>query len=510
MIGYPREIFSALNRIWNWVCDNARASLDKLPFIKRPRPKLTIVVSPPPLPEQQQRPRQIVEMSANRKERRRLERLRRKHDKFITPKGPTPIAVSRPKKDVTAVKPERVEVIVDDKDNNDLIIDEHHADRGGEDVLYEQAELYGEFNFRDTILEQLECYFVYLHRMKKKDHDSYHFYKQVGATVLPYIATGSYNRQREEDKLEQEKHNEEQLTLPSWFNQQRPSFGCYVYGADPETEKYETETKLPNSKMEVWVPKFLYFIKYSCPPPEMQPMSGGDIYKMTVWWDRPFDSKRKRKYGVPQEFGIFVSRDGKQVIALRHLDTKMITIRCKRKFKTFEIPQRAWQIPGEFEEWAKLHGLDVQRFLSNLFIRTIKTHEQSQYSMIRVAATKDDTTAIFSVNVRRTSYFFQDRDIHLNEAGGRKRVFHMVRAHNRKTKSGEIDIKFHFRGEREFTWAGYQVAITVPSRDHFMMDEFDVGVEDEFWAKPGVKYVYQGELGKKLVDRMKQHVGARR
>ena len=39
----------------------------------------------------------------------------------------------------------------------------------------------------------------------------------------------------------------------------------------------------------------------------------------------------------------------------------------------------------------------------------------------------------------------------------------------------------HHRGEREFNWAGYQISITVPGRDHVPLQEFNVGGVDEYW-----------------------------
>ena len=57
----------------------------------------------------------------------------------------------------------------------------------------------------------------------------------------------------------------------------------------------------------------------------------------------------------------------------------------------------------------------------------------------------------------------------------------MVRGHERNTKNGVSFVKFHFRGERHFTWAGYKVDITVPGKDHFMLPEINVGSSDEYW-----------------------------
>jgi hypothetical protein len=450
----------------------------------------------------------VTEISANRHERRRLERARRKYDKFVAPKGALP---DKPAKPPREPKPRTMKVEVigaddpfdDPRSNEVLIVDSHHENRN-DTVAYKEAELQGEFNFRDTILQQLERYFVYLDRMKKHDADSYGFYKEVGATLLPYMATGSWNRGDTTGDKSAAKHN---TPLASWFNQQRPTFGCFAYGADPETERYEIAAKGGVKGKDLWVPRFMYFMKYKNPPPEVQLISGGDIYKMTVWWDRA--DKKKMKHGYPQEFPIFVSADGKQVLALRVCDTRKIPVPSKKeKDGFFTIPKRAWHIPGEFEEWAKENGDTAQHYLAEVFKDAIYRNEMSQYSMTRITATKDDMAAVFSVNIHRTAYFFQDRDIHLNDEGSRKRIFHFVRPHVRA--DGAV-VKAHFRGENEFDWAGYHIKITIPGRDHFLPGEFNVGSSDDYWRDPKdkAKYLYAPELGKKLKGWMNEGRGGR-
>jgi len=451
----------------------------------------------------------VTEIPSNRHDRRAAERARRKYDKFVTPVGKLP---AKPKPETQEIKParrKRIEIITPAEtvhDNELLIVDSHHENRN-DLVAYKEAEVYGEFNFRDTILQQLERYFVYLDRMKKHDADAYGYYCQMGATILPYLATNAQNRGAEDPKKLRRN-----TPLADWFNKTRPSFGCFVYGADPETERYEKETAPKNGKenYEVWVPKFMYFKKYKKPPPEIQMISGGDIYSMTIWWDRPFD--KKIKYGVPQEFGIFVSRDGEEVVALRCCDTKYVPIRHKtngaghKRGQTFTIPQRAWHIPGDFDKWAKENGDTAQHFLTELFKETICRNEMSQYSMTRVAATKDGMTAVFSVNIHRTAYFFQDRDVALGEDGKRKRIFHFVRPH---TRSDGSTVKAHFRGEREFSWAGYGIKITIPGRDHLDFNDIDIGTTDEYWWDKKEKYLDMPALGKKLKGWMDEGKGKR-
>jgi hypothetical protein len=494
-----------------------------LRWLKRLWPvRIRKAIVPPPLPVQPASPVQatapvqpaapvVTEISGNRHERRRLERARRKYDKFVTPAGALPEKEEKPPREPKP-RTKKVEVIGPDdpfddpKSNELLIVDSHHENRA-DLVAYKEAELRGEFNFRDTILQQLERYFVYLERMKKHDADSYGFYKEVGATLLPYMATGSWNRDGTTGDKSAAKHN---TPLADWFHKNRPSFGCFAYGADPETERYEIAAKGLKGK-DLWVPKFMYFLKYKHPPPEIQLISGGDTYKMTVWWDRA--DKKKMKQGYPQEFPIFVSADGKEVIALRCCDTRRIPIRARingaghKRGKMFSIPKRAWHIPGEFEEWAKENGDTAQHYLAEVFKDAIRRNEMSQYSMTRITATnKDGLAAVFSVNIHRTAYFFQDRDIHLNSEGTRKRIFHFVRPH---VRSDGTVVKAHFRGENEFDWAGYRIRITIPGKDHFLLGEFDVGSTDEYWRDPDDKdeWLHLPELGKKLKGWMDQGLG---
>lgn len=498
-------IMTWLRRLWHY------RRQPTLPPITEPPPELAPITEPPPVMAAPPEPI-VTEISSNRHERRQLERARRKYDKFVTPAGVIPSKPKPKTQEVSAPRRKHVEIITPAETVNDaeiFIVDDHHENRN-DLVAYKESEIYGEFNFRDTILQQLECYFVYLERMKKKEPDSYGYYREVGATLMPYMANGSWRRDAPEDEREEARTCV--TPLADWFNKTRPSFCCYAFGADPETEKYEKEKKAKQAGYEVWVPKFLYFKKYKRPPPEIQAMSGGDVYTMTVWWDRPFD--KKIKYGVPQEFGIFVSADGKEVIALRCCDTKYVPIRSKvngssqRRGEVFHIPKRAWHIPGDFEQWAHANGEDPQHFLTELFKRTVMHTETAQYSMTRVTATnKDGVAAVFSVNIHRTAYFFQDRDIELTVDGKRKRIFHFVRPHTRH--DGSV-VKAHFRGEREFNWAGYQIIITVPGYHHFDMADMDIGAVDEFWFDKGEKYLSTPALGKRLKSWMNEGKGSRR
>lgn len=355
-----------------------------------------------------------------------------------------------------------------------------------------ESELYGEFAFRDTILDQLDRYWVYLQRMRLHDPDAYGMYSQLGAAVVPPAAWSLQDGPHHLDE-NRSKPPPQPLKLSPWWKVHRPTFGCIVYGITPLVEKYESEHQ------DMWVPKFMYFNKYNKPPPNIQPTSGGDVYGMTIWWDKPHVKKmtRSNKGGVPEEYAVFISKDGTDVHALPMCKVEMVPIPEKwNGLVHFNIPQKAWRIPKQFIAWAKFNNMEPDQFLTDIFIDAANHVEQANYSMTRIAVSKGNMTAVFGVDPRRMAYFFQDRDVTLTVNGSRQRVFHMVRAHVRKTGKA---VKFHFRGLREFEWAGYHVKITVPGRDHFMLPEIDIGCDDSYWLdKKDKDNMTQPQLGKLL------------
>jgi hypothetical protein len=453
------------------------------------------------------------------KERRRLERNRLRYDVFVKPKGPEPEKQTRappaPRPKVEILPPAVEPSPSLDDHNEPLIVEET---KRGDLVLIKEQEIYGEFTFRDTILDQLDRYFVYLKRMKKHDADSYVFYKKVGITLLPLASTFMTDVQfRGKRDPEDRSPRKKPPTLPVWFKQARPAFGCFAYGTNSYLEKNEdddTSSRLGRR----WHPRFMYFVKYSVPPPELQPMSGGDIYKLTIWFDTHDPKMAKRMGGGhPYEFGVFVSRSGDHLVLLKSLKTEARRLFAKRNRRggkrglkrnldVQSIPVRAWSIPKDFVRWAKTHNETPDQFFIGLFCDTIRRWEMAGFSMIKVHVQRDDMTAVFGVDVHRLGYFFQDRDIELTESGVKKRIFHIVRPHERMTKEGKKAVPFHFRGLREFDWAGYHVRITVPHGD-LSIREFDVGSSDSYWMDPKDKddWVFMPELAERLVALEEKH-----
>jgi hypothetical protein len=492
------------------------------PSLERPKEDFR-PESPQFTPEIQEKPTdsaQEIPFQGNRAARRQAaawERERMKRDKWVTPKGEMPVKTPRaprvkPVEPAATAEPDPVDLtpVPLVHEANQVMIDDG--------VGFPENEIWGEFAFRDTILDQLERYWVYLARMKKHDLDAYEFYKQLGATVVPPVHWFLHKgvRGHDDDKPIKPKPAK---PLSPWWRQHRPGFGCVTYGIYSKVEEAEMaarfEGKDKNKRM--WVPKFLYFVKYRHPPANVQPTTGGDVYKMTVWWDKPQDEKMAKKHsGVPEDYAVYVSADGNDVHVLPMHETEYLPIRRKkpahgyRRGVTYHIPHRTWTIPRHYVNWAKHHGQDANTFLTSLFLDAAHSVEMAEYSVVRVAVHNKDLTAAFGVDVKKLPYFFQDRDIVLTDSGtARKRAFHLVRPHVRK---GGAAVKMHFRGEKDFTWAGYSVSITIPARDHFMLTEFDVGVDsmNEVPKKDRKLYMTEKKVAAMLVDKMKRGIGGSR
>jgi hypothetical protein len=397
-----------------------------------------------------------------------FEKARLRHDRFLPmqkrkrnkrtgePKLPGPPPVAK-------------EHVTHDSLEDHECIGEHHDD--GEQVLYHQMEFNGQFSFRDTILDQLERYFVYLKRLKKYDSESFRFYKQVGAHIVPYSSTGVTWKRLEELKAGITRHTDyserEQTPLPTWIKEHRPGFGCVVFGAHPFAEQEEEFTF--NGK-KLWIPRFLSFAKYAKQPHCIEPTHDGDIYRVTIHWDKEKDDTNAR-----QDFAVFVSRDGSIVKALKVLKTEIVHIRGKRGRPNSNIPRTGFRIPECYDSWAKDHNVTTERFLVDLFCQSMDAYVNANASMVRIAVLKDDLTAVFGVDVERLPYFFRDRDRVVGLDGKLKRIFHYVRPHTRS--DGSI-VGSHFRGCPDFKLGPYEVRISVPGYDHASLLDLEIGHYD--------------------------------
>ncbi len=425
-------------------------------------------------------------------------------------------------------------------------------------MRHDDPEQWGQYYFRDAILDQLETYFFYLDRMKSRDPDAYHLHRQTGIHIMPQSAVQTFDKWR---------NDRQAAELSAWWKEHRPGFGAVAYGITDESKKLEeitfaeisperlkarTEPSLLQARRQndrapglafitglsesekqrqaqdgvkplgiLWVPKFIYFYKFSTPDPTVERVpAGNDVYKMVVYWDRLISeettSKKqrinaRRRTGA-QEYAVCVERHTGNVRVLKILFNDSKTMVCRRgksRGKIFRIPGKHWSIgANEAMYWAVGAPFAPEDVLRRTFIEAALMYEHAALgSMVRVNVEKGSLNAVFGVEIKRTSYFFKDREITLNADGKTAKIFHIVRPHQRKTKHGTADVTLHFRGLRKFEWAGYQVSITIPGRDHFHVPEFDVGMEGV--KKRGRRYIGMRAFGSSLRGYINKGFGGR-
>lgn len=303
----------------------------------------------------------------------------------------------------------------------------------------------GEFYFRETILDDLDIYFRAIRRMKLKDPDAFALYSKVGAFLIPRVT-------------------EWNLELSPWFLKTLPSFGCTAHGCRKDQHR----------DGEYIQPKFMYFTKYegNATPARVQKSSRDSVavYLVTAYFDQIEHGKHMRFYS---ECAISIGADG-QLNILKTLHHEMRKIKSRKG--DFSIPRRIWQVPDYDSAEVLAKRLTSEEAWKMIFIMATWSFEISSMQMIRVDVSKGGLHAAFSVNPKRTPYFFKDRDVQTNT---RKKIFHIVKPHARNLQSGKIAyVKMHFRGLRSFAWNGYQVNISIPFRDHKSLSEVTFGALD--------------------------------
>lgn len=352
---------------------------------------------------------------------------------------------------------------------------------------------YGEFYFRDTILEQLDRYFVILRRMRKNSPESFGLYKRIGARIIP-------------NRFATQRGDETGLT--GWWRDHRPTFGMVMYGTTREAKVMEDEGKY-------LAPFAVEFKKYepSHAPRTIQPAPGKDIYVVTVHWD-DLRSDGKMKSGVPTDFPVCIDANG-DVAVLRTLLASEVVIQPKKRAKRglpFTAPTKQWGMHHWFVTWAREHNTDPFMFLGCIFIESANRYAAAANGMVQVKARKGGITATFNVDIIRTPYFFRDRGVTVGEEGKKKPVFHIVKTHLRAIGPGrQVPVRTHFRGERSFAWNGYQISISVPGWHHLSLAELDLGlVEEETADRPLDEYGKFEDIATE-VARIEAHgIGAKR
>jgi len=337
------------------------------------------------------------------------------------------------------------------------------------------------FTFKGDILEQLEGYFKYINRMRKRDREGYSLLRQVGAVLVARDGKIIANE------------------LSPWWKVHKPAFGAgFIFYSKDSDEK----------KLDYTPQQFCYFQKYDRVPYSVQ-QSNASVYRMVMYYDKENDDLfAANGTGLCLEFWVAVSDDG-EIAMLKQLSHKCVLVQSrgwrghKQWHGTVGIPQKRWsvgkdiQLLADDELRSPEHKGKPEVLARDIFVSTVNAYEQAQLGMGQIRVTRGECTAVFCIDIKRSPYFFKDRDAVVVD-GIKKRIFHIVRTHKRTVRGIETFVKFHFRGLRDFVWKGYRVHITVPGWHHgYTYEELDgIGAHDESDTLPGEKHVDMEEFGK--------------
>jgi hypothetical protein len=326
----------------------------------------------------------------------------------------------------------------------------------------------GQFYFKGSVLDPLDHHLASLRRFKRIRRDMYDLISQTGVNLAPdaFIDRG--------DVAETHK-------VDPWFAQTLPGHGAVSYGSIKKIRKIESiverrfrEGKIKGSGKDVdgiIHLRFFYFMRFSKRGvhPTIQPaMEGLTVYVIGAF----FDLYRKEKWesGL-HEMAIGIAADG-TMVPLKTRNVEAVRLpkpkgrsRISAAGGQHWFHRNEWGFDRELRRWAKEKSSTPEEMVRRLFAQAASTHQALNSSMIRIAVKKDGLVAVMNVDITRTPYFFSDRD-HVVIDRVKKRIFHIVRPHQRDLGSKVADVHLHFRGLRQFVWNGYEIAITVPGRDH--------------------------------------------
>tara|TARA_R110000803_G_scaffold209729_1_gene279916 strand:+ start:581 stop:1702 length:1122 start_codon:yes stop_codon:yes gene_type:complete len=342
----------------------------------------------------------------------------------------------------------------------------------------------GLYTFRKTILQKLAWYFSVIKRLKKGDPETFKLYSKIGASIVSQedAVTAEYSFGDEE--------------LCPWWKTHRPTFGALFF----------SDGSWPGDK-GFMQPTMVCFRKYAKgkEPCEIQKGSGA-IYCVTVCWD-----KREWKNGRPTEFPVSIDKNNKiTVLKTKHYGEQSIRAKKRRRGRVFTVPTKKFLIDPFFADWAvgqKASSTEIH--LTYIFVHAANLYAAQDHEMTKIKCTKNRLSAVFSIDVLKTPYFFKDRDATTLVNGKRKKIFHIVRAHKRVTNGIASFVKTHFRGERYFMWNGYKVRITVPGWHHMNLIELDVGAVDEEHHDHSEKVLYSDDFAKHISDWEEDGIGAK-
>jgi hypothetical protein len=329
----------------------------------------------------------------------------------------------------------------------------------------------GYFTFKKSILDDLASYFTYIRRLRKQSRSAYAMLMQFGAKLVPPDYTPDYSE------------------LPAWWRvNEWPAFGAFAMPKQPDLDAELVKKGWTNFRLSV-------FEKTKQAPWFCQRLNDpGEVYHVMRYYDDV-----KRPDGCGYIFYVHVNSVDGKVTLLKELKNKSVEIPSKNGKASSWYNKRDWFYNDDLVNYVKDYPgeyRNAQELAAGIFISMVNLFTDT-FTDIQVKVSKDDLSAAFSIATKRTAYFFKDRDIILNDKGNRKRIFHVVRPHQRQ--SGKL-VKMHFRGMREFNWNGYGVKIFVPGLHEHSLYEFPLASEEFFDDLPPPKGMLTGRQGAKKIS----------
>ncbi len=295
------------------------------------------------------------------------------------------------------------------------------------------AEANGQWYLRRDLLDRLPEYKTLIKKLRKADPYAYKLYRKLGAVLVPPLA-------RHKDTISDCK-------LVSCVDN-LPTFGSVAMLYEDLGPKIKQDLDLISLK-------FVCFQKLKHVPAGVTP-SKGVVYCMSLYYAYAHSSKE-----AMSRFYIAVHPDGTTTaLKERHVEMQQLPKRGGQvPHVSHQLPRCLTQPISEYDHKPD----DPQEAARQVFVRYINTYYQGSNG-VRVAVSKGSLTAIFTIDMLRSPYFFSDRDPVVID-GIKKRIFHYVRPHVRTYLTGATtNIRSHFRGLNKFSWLGYNVRITVPGK----------------------------------------------
>jgi len=362
-----------------------------------------------------------------------------------------------------------------------------------------------------TILDQLDDNTKIMARMKAYFPDEYGLYSQVGAVVIPHDEAFLYTTDLTN------------LPVSPWFLATRPAFGAIVCGNPHDMHAGKGHTLYP---------RLMHFLKMKSPREikkrlfkrgrdPIQPISPtSDLYIFTQYYDEKdwakFTPRKTRddrdlcrfySKAFAIEVPLEITADG-HVRPLKILRERVLRFGKDRQADGIMTRRWDYTFSKEFiRAWGgQIALMSQQDFILMEIGLVLHDYEEASSSIIQVRAAKNGVCTLINVDVEETPDFFDDREDVIID-GIKKRIFHIVRPHERMIgHNRRTNVHLHFRGLREFEWNGYKIEISVPGRDHFDMKEVDIAARDVSDAGP--KSTRMPELASWLVANQKARFGA--